>query len=312
MRIQWYWTFCRSVTSATSRPNSVLMPPMTRSCVAGQLAAVDADPHHEVLVLELLGLQHGGLAAGDALGALGVEAHPAHAAAQVAGVDAVEAGLRVDVDDPLTDLETVGVLLHPLVGVERLPVAQSPLALAALGAVARAGGGRHVRYFFLRLSPHGDRRGCSGGRCRFGVAVDGCAGGPGSARGATGGAGDAREIDVQARDEGNAAAGHAVDGATARPGRRRGAAHGTGACDAASASAAERAPRLVHARPGSAAWSGRRPATTSASGDALEHPAVGLAGGDPHRSRARRPHRGSSRPRGAGRAPRRGSPARSA
>ncbi len=31
MRIQWYWTFCRSVTSATSRPNSVLMPPMTRS-----------------------------------------------------------------------------------------------------------------------------------------------------------------------------------------------------------------------------------------------------------------------------------------
>ena len=31
MRIQWYCTFCRSVTSATSRPNSVLMPPMTRS-----------------------------------------------------------------------------------------------------------------------------------------------------------------------------------------------------------------------------------------------------------------------------------------
>ncbi|CAA9209747.1 MAG: hypothetical protein AVDCRST_MAG52-1121 [uncultured Blastococcus sp.] len=31
MRIQWYCTFCRSVTSATSRPNSVLMPPTTRS-----------------------------------------------------------------------------------------------------------------------------------------------------------------------------------------------------------------------------------------------------------------------------------------
>jgi hypothetical protein len=31
MRIQWYWTFCRSVTSATSRPNSVLMPPIVRS-----------------------------------------------------------------------------------------------------------------------------------------------------------------------------------------------------------------------------------------------------------------------------------------
>ncbi len=30
IRIQWYWTFCRSVMSATSRPNSVLIPPMTR------------------------------------------------------------------------------------------------------------------------------------------------------------------------------------------------------------------------------------------------------------------------------------------
>ena len=31
MRIQWYCTFCRSVTSATSRPNSVLIPPIVRS-----------------------------------------------------------------------------------------------------------------------------------------------------------------------------------------------------------------------------------------------------------------------------------------
>ena len=34
MRIQCSWMFCRSVTSATSRPNSVAMPPMTRSCSA--------------------------------------------------------------------------------------------------------------------------------------------------------------------------------------------------------------------------------------------------------------------------------------
>jgi hypothetical protein len=34
MRIQCNCTFCRSVTSATSRPNSVLMPAMTRSCSA--------------------------------------------------------------------------------------------------------------------------------------------------------------------------------------------------------------------------------------------------------------------------------------
>ena len=39
--------------------------------VAGQLPAVDADPHHEVGVLELLRLQDGGLAAGDALARAG-------------------------------------------------------------------------------------------------------------------------------------------------------------------------------------------------------------------------------------------------
>ena len=136
--------------------------------VAGQLPAVDADPHHEVGVLELLGLQQGGLAAGDALGALGVEAHPAHPAAQVAGVDAVEAGLRVDVEDPLTDLEAVGVLLHPLVRVERLPVAERPLALAALRAGARAGGG-HGRTSSCARHPRGAGR--SGGALQIGGAA---------------------------------------------------------------------------------------------------------------------------------------------
>ncbi len=34
MRIQWNCTFCRSVMSATSRPKSVLMPAMVRSCSA--------------------------------------------------------------------------------------------------------------------------------------------------------------------------------------------------------------------------------------------------------------------------------------
>ena len=32
MRIQCSWMFCRSLTSATSRPNSVEMPATTRSC----------------------------------------------------------------------------------------------------------------------------------------------------------------------------------------------------------------------------------------------------------------------------------------
>ena len=121
--------------------------------VAGQPPAVDADAEHEVGVLELLGLQQGGLAAGDALRPLGVEAHPAHPAAEVAGVDAVEAGLRVDVEDPLTDLEAVGVLLHPLVGVERLAVAERPLALAHAGDGCWCGWGWSRRYFFLRSPP---------------------------------------------------------------------------------------------------------------------------------------------------------------
>ena len=111
--------------------------------VAAELTAVDAHPQHEVGVLELLRLQDGGLPAGDALRALGVEAHPAHPAAQVAGVDAVEAGVRVDVEDPLADVEPVGVLLHPLVGVQRLAVAERPLTLATLGPGAGTGRGGH-------------------------------------------------------------------------------------------------------------------------------------------------------------------------
>jgi hypothetical protein len=46
------------------------------------------------------GSRTGGLAARDALRALGVEAVPAEAAAQVAAVDRVEAALAVDVQDP--------------------------------------------------------------------------------------------------------------------------------------------------------------------------------------------------------------------
>ncbi|CAM5732308.1 hypothetical protein SALBM217S_10518 [Streptomyces griseoloalbus] len=32
MRIQWYWTFCRSVMSAVPRANSCEISPITRSC----------------------------------------------------------------------------------------------------------------------------------------------------------------------------------------------------------------------------------------------------------------------------------------
>ena len=102
-----------------------------------QLPAVDPDAEHEVAVVELLGLEDGGLAAVDAGPALGVKPVPAEAAAQVGGVDRVEAALGVDVDDPLADVEPVVELLVFLVLVERLAVAERPLPLAALAAGGR-------------------------------------------------------------------------------------------------------------------------------------------------------------------------------
>ena len=65
----------------------------------GEQPTVGADAQHEVAVVELLLLEHRGLAAVDAGLALGVEAHPAEAAAQVGGVDRVETPLGVDVED---------------------------------------------------------------------------------------------------------------------------------------------------------------------------------------------------------------------
>jgi hypothetical protein len=76
-------------------------------------------------------LQHGGASAVDAGLALRVQAPPAEAAAEVLRVDRGEAAMRVDRLDAVTDVEAAVVLLHALVGVERLAVADGPLALAA-------------------------------------------------------------------------------------------------------------------------------------------------------------------------------------
>ena len=94
---------------------------------------VAAHAEHEELVVELLLLEHRGLAAVEARGALGVEAHPAEPAAQVGGVDGGEAALGVDVQDARADVERVVVLLGLLVLVQRLGVAERPLSFAALG-----------------------------------------------------------------------------------------------------------------------------------------------------------------------------------
>ena len=111
--------------------------------LAGQGAAVDADAEHEVLVVELVRLERRGLAAVDAGLALGVEAVPAEPAAQVARVDRGEAAVGVDVLDARPHVQRVVVLLGLLVRVERLAVAERPLALAP--GLARTGGGRGAR-----------------------------------------------------------------------------------------------------------------------------------------------------------------------
>ena len=125
-----------------------------------QLPPVDPDPHHEVAVVQLFGLKQRRLAPVDAGPALRVQAVPAEPAAQVGRVDRVEAVLGVNVDDPLPHIEAVVVLLVHLVGIERLVVAQCPLALTALAAGA-AGRGRAAgrRRYGLRAGLAAGRRG---------------------------------------------------------------------------------------------------------------------------------------------------------
>ena len=108
--------------------------------VGAEDLAVGAHSHHEEAVVELLLLELGGLAAVEAGSALGVEAHPSEATAQVGRVDGVEAALGVDVLDAGPDVERVVVLLGLLVLVQRLGVAERPLALAALAAYGRGSG----------------------------------------------------------------------------------------------------------------------------------------------------------------------------
>ena len=88
--------------------------------VGGQLTARDANPHHEVRVLDLGVLEGTGLAAADAGLALRVQAPPAEPATQVARVDGVEAQVGVAVQDAIADVQPVVVLLESLGGVKRL------------------------------------------------------------------------------------------------------------------------------------------------------------------------------------------------
>ncbi len=101
--------------------------------LGAQRATVDAHPHHEVRVVEFLGLQRAGAAAVDTGSALGVKPPPAKPAAQISRIDRIEASVSVDRLDPVPDVEPIVVFLGALVGVERLEMAQSPLALPTAG-----------------------------------------------------------------------------------------------------------------------------------------------------------------------------------
>ena len=126
--------------------------------------AVAAHAQHEELVVELLLLEHRGLAAVEAGGALRVEAHPAEPAAQVGGVDRGEAPLGVDVQDARADVERVVVLLGLLVLVQRLGVAECPLALAALLAGATGAADAALGRGSRRAGGAGGHQSCPGVR----------------------------------------------------------------------------------------------------------------------------------------------------
>src|SRR5829696_600776 len=102
----------------------------------GQCTTVDADSEHEVLVVELPRLQRRGLTTVDTGPALGVEAIPAKASAQVRRVDRSETALGVDVLDPLAHEQRIVVLLRLLILVEGLAIAERPLTLTLLSSGA--------------------------------------------------------------------------------------------------------------------------------------------------------------------------------
>ena len=99
--------------------------------LAREAPAVDADPHHEELVLQLLRLRRARAFSRNPLLALRVQPVPPQARTQVLLADRTEPARREDPVDPLAHVQAVVVLLDLLRGVERLVVAQPPLPLAS-------------------------------------------------------------------------------------------------------------------------------------------------------------------------------------
>ena len=105
--------------------------------LSGQRAAVDPHPQHEVLVVHLFRRQRGVSTGRHAGAALGVEAPPAEAPAEIVLLDGGEALLGVDLLDALADVEAVVRLFELLVVVQRIRPVDLPLAVGALGRTGR-------------------------------------------------------------------------------------------------------------------------------------------------------------------------------
>ncbi len=96
-----------------------------------QRSAVAAHPQHEVRRLQQIDVLIAGEGAVVTLLALGVETPPPEPPTQINLVDTVESVPGVDVLDPFPHIERGVIELQLFIGVERLPVPERPLALAA-------------------------------------------------------------------------------------------------------------------------------------------------------------------------------------
>ena len=114
--------------------------------LGGADTAVEADPHHEVLVFQHRIIFAGVLAA-EVLLALGVQPQPLEARVEVLTVNRVEPTFGVGINDALLDLHDGLALLNLFVVVERVGPVDAPLPLGLLGAgLHLAGSGRYGHF----------------------------------------------------------------------------------------------------------------------------------------------------------------------
>ena len=163
--------FSRSVTSAVSRAKSTPMVPSARTASCESRAPSErtrimknSSSSSSSSSIAVLPPSKPGCA-------LGVEPHPAEAAAQVGRVDRGEAALGVGVEDPVADVERAVVLLGLLVLVQRLGVAEAPTdPHRAWGAGSRSwralGGEAQVGHRETHSLTGRGQRPTTGRRCR--------------------------------------------------------------------------------------------------------------------------------------------------